>query len=84
VLAVAELIVTAAFPELVRVKDCGAELPTATLLKLKLPGVELSELPLAIALPVRLSICGDPGALSVNVMPPVDPDVDVGENVTLN
>lgn len=71
-------------PELVKVNVCGVELPTATLLKLKLPGVALSELPLAMALPVRLNICGEPGALSVNTMLPVEPDVDVGENVTLN
>ena len=78
------MIVTAAFPEFVRVNVCGVELPTATLLKLKLPGVALSELPLAIALPVRVSVCGDPGALSVNRMPPVEPAMDVGEYVTLN
>jgi hypothetical protein len=83
-LAVTVPIVTVAFPEFVKVNDCWLDWPTATLLKLKLPGLEPSELPLATALPVRASVWGDPVALSVKRMLPVEPLVDVGANVTLN
>ncbi len=79
-LAVTELIVTVAFPELFSVNVCVLELLTTTLLKLKLPGLALNELPLAKALPVIVKVCGDPAALSVKTMLPVAPAVDVGAN----
>jgi hypothetical protein len=82
--AVTVPIVTVALPEFVKVNDCWLDWPTATLLKLKLPGFEPSELPLVTALPVRASVCGDPVALSVKTTLPVEPLVDVGVNVTLN
>ena len=77
------MIVIVAFPELVRVMVCWLELPTTTLLKLKLPGFAPKVLPLATALPVNESVCGESGALSVNTMLPVAPVVEVGVNVTL-
>jgi hypothetical protein len=77
------LIVIVALPEFVSVNVCGLELPTTTLLKLKLPGFALRELPVATALPVMVSVCGDPGALSVNWMVPLAPVVDVGANCTV-
>lgn len=80
---VAWLIVIAALPEFVRVMVCWLELPTTTLLKLKLPGFALSVLPLATALPVSESVCGEFGALSVKTMLPVAPAVEVGVNCTL-
>jgi hypothetical protein len=73
-----------AFPEFVNAIVCGLEAPTTTVLKLKLPGFAPSVLPDATALPVIESVCGDPGALSVNMMFPLAPVVDVGENCTLN
>jgi len=82
--AVTVPILTVALPEFVKVNDCWLDWPIATLLKLKLPGFEPSELPLVTALPVRASVCGDPVALSVKTTLPVEPLVDVGVNVTLN
>jgi len=74
------LIVIVAFPEFVKVNVCELDALTATLLKLKLPGLTPSELPVATALPVIVSVCGGPDALSVNTMLPIEPVVDVGEN----
>ena len=57
---------------------------TATPLKLKLPGLAVKVLFAATELPVMGSVCCEPGALSVNRMPPLEPVVDVGVNLTLN
>ena len=77
-------IVTAALPEFVSVIVCGVLVePTTTLPKFTLPGFGVSELPAATALPVNVSVCGDPVALSWNEMLPVAPAVDVGVNCTL-
>ena len=74
------MIVTVAFPEFVSVNVSGLVLLTTTLLKSKLPGLAPSVLPVATALPVIVSVCGESGALSVNTMLPLAPVVDVGEN----
>lgn len=77
-------IVALALPVFVKVIVCWPLLPTATFPNVTLVGtaakVELS----AAALPVRLTVCGEPGALSVNVMLPVAPPAVVGAKRTLN
>ena len=73
------LIVIAALPEFVSVIVCGALLvPTTTLPKFTLPGLGVRVLPAATALPVNVSVCGEPAALSRNVTFPVAPAVEVG------
>lgn len=57
---------------------------TATLSKLKLPGLAVKVLFAATELPVIGSVCCDPDALSVKRMLPLTPVVDVGVNLTLN
>ena len=74
------MIVTVALPEFVSVNVCWLELFTTTVLKLKLPGLAPRVLPLATALPVKVSVCGEFGALSVNTMLPFAPAVEVGVN----
>jgi len=74
------LIVTVALPEFVSVMLCGLVLPATTLLKLKLPGFAPNVLPVATALPVIVSVCVEPDALSVKTMLPLAPVVDVGVN----
>jgi hypothetical protein len=78
------LIVIVEPPEFVSAIASVLLLPTATLLKLKLPGFAPNVLPAATALPVMVNVCGDPGPLSVNWMLPVTPVVEVGVNDTLN
>jgi hypothetical protein len=82
--AVTEFTVALALPELVRVIVCCPLLPTFTLPKLTLPGFAVSVAVCETALPTSVSTCGDPGALSVNVMLPVAAPAVVGANVTLN
>ncbi|MDR3721956.1 MAG: hypothetical protein P4L00_10180 [Candidatus Acidoferrales bacterium] len=77
------MIVIFAFPEFVNVIVCGLVLPTTTLPKLKLPGLAPSVPSAATALPVIVSVWGEPGAWSVKTMLPLAPIVDVGENWTL-
>lgn len=59
-------------------------LPIETLPKLTLPGLAVSVDVAETALPTKVTTCGDPGALSVNVMLPVAAPAEVGANVTLN
>lgn len=70
----------AALPEFVKVTVCALLFPTAIFAKLKLPGYAASVLPLDSALPVRVRLCGEVPALSLKVMLPVAPVVDVGVN----
>jgi len=72
-----------AFPALVRVTVCALLAPTTILPKLRLPGLALSVLPLATALPVRANVCGELLALSLKTMLPVAPALDVGAKETL-
>jgi hypothetical protein len=77
-----EEIVRATLPLLVSVTGCEAlGVPTAWLLKVKL----LAETPAtgAVPVPVRLTVCGLPLALSVIVRVPVRVPVAVGVKVTL-
>lgn len=74
------MMVMAEFPEFVNVIVCGLLLPTTTLPKFTLPGFGVSVLPVATALPVSVSVCGELPALSVKVTLPVDPVVEVGAN----
>lgn len=71
-------------PLLVRVMVCWPLLPTETFPNDKLPGlavnVELVETPL----PTSATVCGEAGALSVNVMLPLAAPAAVGANCTLN
>jgi hypothetical protein len=76
-------IVTLVAPVFVSVTVCGLELPTTTLLKAMLPGFASNVEFAATPLPARLSVCGEFGAPSVNVMLPVTPPAVVGENCTL-
>lgn len=75
--------VTAAPPVLFSETVCVPVLPTTTLLKLMVPGFALSVLLGFTALPLIVSVCGDPVALSVNAMLPLDAFVVVGANCTL-
>lgn len=76
-------IVALVLPLFVSVMVCWALLPTDTLPNAALPGlavkVELVETPL----PTRVTVCGEVGALSVNVMLPVAAPAEVGANCTL-
>jgi hypothetical protein len=74
------LIITEAVPAFVSVIVCELLLLTATLLKLKLPGLAVKVLFVATALPVMASVCCEPCALSVKIMLPIAPVVDVGVN----
>jgi hypothetical protein len=76
-------IVALAFPLLVSVIVCELLLPTVTLPNAKLPGLAISDAFAAKPLPERESVCGDPGALSVNTMLPVTPPGVVGAKTTL-
>ena len=71
-------------PVFVSVIVCELLPLTATLLKLKLPGLAVKVLFAATALPVIESVCCEPAALSVKMMLPIAPVVDVGVNLTLN
>lgn len=72
--------VTVAVPEFVSVMVCVPVLPTTTLPKLTLPGLAVSVLFAATALPVIVRVCGEPGALSVNTILPFAAVVEVGVN----
>ena len=74
------LIVTVVFPEFVSVIVWVPLDPTTTPPKFTLPGLAVSVLPDATALPVRVSVCGEFPALSVKTMLPVAPVLDVGAN----
>jgi hypothetical protein len=78
------LTVVLALPELVKVTVCWPLLETATLPKATLPGFAVNVEDCEIALPVSVTTCGEPGALSVKVMLPVAAPAVVGENVTPN
>ena len=68
-------------PEFVSAIVCGPLLePSAILPKFTLPGLAVSVLPAATALPVKTSVCGEFPALSVKTTLPVAPVVDVGAN----
>lgn len=72
--------VTVVLPEFVSVIVCVPVLPTTTLPKLTLPGLAVKVLFAATALPVIVSVCGEPGALSVKTILPLAAAVDVGVN----
>jgi len=76
-------IVTFAFPVLVIVRLCCAELPVVTLPKLKLD--ELSEIVAtdAIPVPLKLTELGELGALLTSETLPVTLPADCGPNCTL-
>ncbi|HEY4978236.1 MAG TPA: hypothetical protein VII25_03640, partial [Candidatus Acidoferrum sp.] len=76
-------IVTLAFPVLVIVTFCCAELPVFTLPKLRL--VELSEIVAVAAIPVPLkaTVLGEVGALLTSETLPVTAPADCGANCTL-
>lgn len=78
--AVTPEIVVLAVPEFVSVMVCDPVLPTATLPKAALAGVALKVELCVTPLPVRIIVCGDPAALSVNEMLPVPAPVAVGLN----
>jgi hypothetical protein len=59
-------------------------LETVTLPKFTLPGFAVSVEVSDTALPIKVSTCGDPGALSVKVMFPVAGPAAVGANCTAN
>ena len=79
------LIVSVAVPLLVNVTGLAAlVVPTVWLPKLRLVGDSVTAGALATApVPVRLTVCGLPGALSVIVTVPVRVPVAVGVKVTL-
>lgn len=76
------VIVSVALPVLVRVTVCAAlVVPTLTLLKVKLAG-ESWTAGAVVPMPVRLTVCGLPGALSVmERVPLIVPDPE-GVKVT--
>jgi hypothetical protein len=74
------VIVTLALPEFVRVTVWSAALPTASLPKLMLPGLTVNVAPAATPVPTRVSVCGELGALSVNVIVPFAAPATVGAN----
>ena len=76
--------VALALPVFVNVIVCGLLLPTCALPKFTLPGFAVSVEVVDTPLPSIVSSCGDPGALSVNVMLPVAAPAAVGANCTLN
>lgn len=82
--AVAWFTVTLALPEFCKVIVCVPLLETATLPKFTLPGFAVSVEVADTALPINVTTCGEPGALSVNVMLPVAAPAVVGANCTLN
>ncbi len=79
------LIVSGAVPLLVSVTACAAlVLPTCWLPKLRLVGERVTAGAVgATPVPVRLTLCGLPAALSVIDTVPVRVPVAVGVNVTL-
>ncbi len=76
-------IVALVLPLFVKVIVCWPLLPTDTFPNARLPGlavkVELVETPL----PTKVTVCGEVGALSVNVILPVAAPAAVGANCTL-
>jgi len=72
-----------AVPEFVKVIVCRLLLPTATLPKFALLGLELRVLSVATPLPAKASVCGEFPALSRKTMDPVALAADVGVNCTL-
>lgn len=72
--------VVLAFPEFVSVTVCEPVLPTATLPKAAMAGLALKVELCVTPLPVRIIVCGDPAALSVNEMLPVPAPVAAGVN----
>jgi hypothetical protein len=76
--------VALAVPEFVSVIVCGLLLPTCTFPKFTLPGFAVSVDVVETPLPSIVTTCGEPGALSVNVMLPVAAPAVVGANCTPN
>ncbi len=58
-------------------------LPTATLPNATLPGFAFKVEEVATPVPTMLTVCGEPGALSVNVILPVPAPAVVGANCAL-
>jgi hypothetical protein len=83
-LAVTPFTVMAELPWFVSVIACEPFEPTTTLPKLKVFGFAVSDVFDATALPVRAIDCEVDAPLSVKLMLPVTPVVEVGANVTLN
>jgi len=63
--------------------DCCPLLPTATLPNAAVVGLAAKVAPAAIPFPESTRVCGEPGALSVNVMLPVAVPVAAGVNCVL-
>ena len=73
-----------ALPLFVKVTFCGVlDVPTVWLPKFRLVGLSDAEGPTATPVPVKLAVCGLPGALSVTVIVPVRVPATVGVKVTL-
>src|SRR5271170_4787846 len=75
--------VTLAVPLFVKVISCCPLLPVTTFPNATLPGFASNVEPVLTPVPTMLTICGEPGALSVKVMLPVAPPADVGANCAL-
>jgi hypothetical protein len=79
-----DVIVSAALPELVTVKVCGAEVvPTVCELKVKLVGATEKVAVGVIVVPLRGTVCGEPAALSVTDMLAVSVPEAMGLKVTV-
>jgi hypothetical protein len=76
--------VALAFPLLVKVIDCCPLPPVATFPNATLPGLASKVELVATPVPTMVTTCGEPGALSVNVMLPVCAPAAVGANCALN
>jgi len=77
------VMVTAALPVFLSESVCVPVLPATVLPKLTVPGLALNVLLGLAALPLIVSVCGDPVALSVNPILPLEALVVVGVNCTL-
>src|SRR5208283_2428619 len=77
-------IVTLAFPVLVMVTLCWAELPVFTLPKLKLLELRETAAVAATPVPVKGTVAGELGALLTSETPPETLPADCGTNCTLN
>jgi hypothetical protein len=81
--ALTAVIVALAFPLLVKVIDCLPLLPVVTFPNATLPGLATKVELVVTPVPTMLTTCGEPGALSVNVMLPVSAPAAVGANCVL-
>lgn len=78
------LIVSEAFPELVRVTVCAAEAaPTVVAAKVRLAGESVAPGPEGVPVPLRATDCGELGAVSVKVREAAAAPAAVGLKVTV-